>query len=33
MPGGYIREIRNIKTGAQAKELFTIPAGYKKMSQ
>ena len=28
LPGGYIRELRDIKTGAQEKELFEIPDGY-----
>ncbi len=31
--GGFIRELRDIKTGKQAKELFQVPAGYKKVEQ
>jgi len=30
MPGGYVRELREIKTGKQDKNLFEIPEGYKK---
>lgn len=30
-PGGYVRELKNIKVGPQAAKLFAIPAGYKKM--
>lgn len=28
MPGGYTRELKNITVGAQASDLFEIPAGY-----
>lgn len=28
MPGGFVRELVNIKTGKQDKDLFEIPAGY-----
>jgi hypothetical protein len=28
MPGGYLRELKNISVGSQAKDLFEIPAGY-----
>jgi len=31
LPGGYIRELRDIKTGTQAKELFEIPDGFKQV--
>jgi len=31
LPGGYIRELRDIKTGTQDKELFEIPDGYKQV--
>ena len=31
-PGGYAREMRNIKIGPQDASLFQVPAGYKKMS-
>lgn len=31
LPGGYIRELRDIKTGPQEKELFEIPDGYKQV--
>jgi hypothetical protein len=31
-PGGYLREMRNIRVGAQDARLFTIPAGFKKVS-
>ena len=30
LPGGYVRELRNIKVGKQAADLFTIPAGYQR---
>ncbi len=33
MPGGFVRELRNIKTAKQDKKLFAIPAGYKKVQQ
>lgn len=33
MQGGFIRELREIKTGKQDKKLFKIPAGYKKVEQ
>jgi len=33
VPGGFIRELQNIKTGRQDKKLFAIPAGYKKVEQ
>ena len=33
MQGGFIRELRDIKTGKQDKKLFEIPAGYKKVEQ
>jgi len=29
LPGGYFRELRDIKVGAQSPQLFTVPAGYK----
>ncbi len=32
MPGGFVREMRNVKIGPQDPKLFTIPAGYKKMT-
>ena len=28
LPGGYVRELKDIKTGTQAKALFDVPAGY-----
>ena len=28
LPGGYFRELRDIRVGAQSPQLFTIPAGY-----
>ncbi len=31
LPGGYIRELKNIKTGVQKKSLFKIPKGYSVM--
>ena len=33
MQGGFIRELRGIKTGKQDKKLFSIPDGYKKIEQ
>lgn len=30
LPGGYVRELRNIKVARQNKKLFKIPSGYKK---
>lgn len=30
LPGGYVRELRNIKVARQNKKLFKVPAGYKK---
>ncbi|MCW8907913.1 MAG: hypothetical protein OQL28_11750 [Sedimenticola sp.] len=30
-PGGYLRELRNIRVGEQSPELFTIPADYRKI--
>lgn len=33
MQGGFIRELRDIKTGKQDKKLFEIPVGYKKVEQ
>ena len=32
MPGGSVREVRNVKVGPQDPSLFTIPAGYKKIT-
>ena len=32
MPGGGVREVRNVKIGPQDPKLFTIPAGYKKIT-
>ena len=32
MPGGVVREMRNIKIGPQDPKLFTVPAGYKKVT-
>ena len=29
LPGGYFRELRNIKLGDQSAQLFAVPAGYK----
>lgn len=29
LPGGYFRELRNIKVGTQADSLFTVPQGYR----
>jgi outer membrane lipoprotein-sorting protein len=31
-PGGYIRELVNIEQGAQPSDLFTIPAGFSRIS-
>ena len=31
-PGGYIRDITNIRVGPQPKELFGVPAGYNEIS-
>jgi len=31
MPGGYVRELRNIQVGTQPGELFVVPAGFQKM--
>ncbi len=28
LPGGYFRELRNIRVGAQSPQLFTVPDGY-----
>lgn len=33
MPGGYIRELRNINTGSQKKSLFEIPKDFHKVDQ
>jgi len=30
LPGGYVRELRNIKIATQNKNLFKVPSGYKK---
>ncbi|MDH5446565.1 MAG: hypothetical protein OEY52_13515 [Gammaproteobacteria bacterium] len=30
LPGGYVRELRNIKVSKQAKKLFEIPNGYQR---
>ena len=30
LPGGYVRELRNIKVAKQSKKLFKIPSDYKK---
>jgi len=27
-PGGYVRELKNIRVGPQPESLFSIPAGY-----
>lgn len=32
LPGGYIRELRNIKLGKQDPGLFKVPAGFKKVT-
>jgi len=32
MPGGYLRELRNIKVGKQSRTLFDIPKDYQKIS-
>ena len=31
LPGGYVRELKNIKVGAQKKTIFTVPDNYKMM--
>ena len=31
-PGGYVRELRNIRIGRQPADLFTVPPGYKLVS-
>lgn len=31
MPGGFLRELKNIKVGQQKKSLFNIPKGYRKL--
>ena len=31
MPGGFLRELKNIKVGKQKNNLFNIPKGYKKL--
>ena len=33
LPGGYVRELRNIKLAKQPKELFSIPAGYQRRDE
>jgi hypothetical protein len=33
MPGGYLRELKNISVGVQADSLFEIPAGYTLIKQ
>jgi len=33
MQGGFIRELRDIKTGKQDRKLFKVPTGYKKVEQ
>jgi len=33
MQGGFIRELRDIKTGKQDESLFKVPTGYKKVEQ
>lgn len=33
MPGGYVRELKNIKVGKQKSQLFVIPKNYNKMDQ
>jgi len=32
LPGGYLRELRNIKVSKQDKNLFKLPKGYRKMN-
>lgn len=32
LPGGYVRELRNIKVAKQPQKLFTIPKGYKRQA-
>jgi hypothetical protein len=31
-PGGYVSELKNIRVGPQPDDLFSVPAGYKRMS-
>jgi Domain of unknown function (DUF4412) len=31
-PGGFVSELRNIRTGKQPADLFTVPSGYKMVS-
>lgn len=31
MPGGFVRELRNIQVGTQPQELFALPAGFQKI--
>ena len=31
-PGGYVSELKNIRVGPQPDDLFTVPAGYKRMT-
>jgi hypothetical protein len=31
-PGGYVNELKEIRVGPQADDLFTVPAGYTRMS-
>jgi len=33
MQGGFVRELRNIKTGKQDTKLFEVPAGFRKVDQ
>jgi hypothetical protein len=33
MQGGFVRELRDIKTGSQDKKLFEVPPGYRKIDQ
>ena len=33
MPGGYLRELKNVKVGSQARDMFEIPAGLRKIEQ
>lgn len=33
MPGGYLRELRDIKTGKQAPSLFVVPKGFHLVKQ
>jgi hypothetical protein len=32
LPGGYMRELKNIKVSKQSKKLFDIPKDYTKIS-